>query len=264
MYTFGSIGAGNMGGAVIKGAVESGLCDASRVAVYELSPERQSECRAAGFAIVGSERELYENCEYLLVAVKPQNIDALFDKLKGASGSPVIITVVAGLSIGGIKSALPGAKVVRVMPNTPMLVGCGAASLAKGEGVSDAQYAAVRGIFETCGEAWDVPEDMFNQALAIGSSSPAFIYYLIDAFAKWADMRGLDYATALPMAAKAFEGAVKMIQRGEKAPQQLIRDVCSPGGTTIEGMKSLEMNQVDKLLGMAAEASYNRAIQLSK
>ena len=263
-YRLGCIGAGNMGGAILQGAVHCGYAAASDIAVFDMSEEKRQECRGKGYATLNSAREVYESCTQLLLAVKPQGCPAVLEDLGPCQSRPdTVISIVTGFTTARLHDAL-GVKIVRVMPNTPLLLGVGATALCPGEGVGESELKAVIDLFASMGEAAVIPEDKLNEVIPVNGSSPAFVYYYIDVLARWAQEQGVDYPTALRLTAKTFEGAARMVLKGDDDPQTLIRKVCSPGGATLEGMAALEKGGADKTLRAAADACVKRAYELGK
>lgn len=263
-YKLGAIGFGNMGGAIVSGAVRNGICSPDEIAVFDLSQDKQVLCKDAGYALLGSARQVFESAETVLFAVKPQGMEALLAELEGTTAAPTIISIVAGYPSAKIRAALPEAHVVRVMPNTPLLLGCGATALAACEGTGEEELNAALEIFAGLGETSVITEEKMNEIIAVNGSSPAFVYYFIESIARWGESVGLDYDDCLRLCAKTFEGSAKMILQGDVPPAELIRRVCSPGGTTIAAMNVLEKEQVAQKIAAAADACTARAIELGK
>jgi len=264
-YKLGSIGFGNMGSAILKGAVSGGICKGSDIAVFDLSADKQEECKNSGYNLLSSAKEVFESSEMVLFAVKPQGMEGLLSELKDAKRPyPTVISIVAGYPSAKIRAALAGIHVIRVMPNTPLLLGCGATALSACEGATNDELASVERLFAGLGETAIITEDKMNEIIAINGSSPAFVYYYIEALARWGESVGLDYDDCLRLCAKTFEGSAKMILKGDVAPAELIRRVCSPGGTTLAAMDVLKKQDAAKCLTDAADACTARAIELGR
>lgn len=265
-YRLGSIGCGNMGTAILQGALRSGSFAAGELGVCVRSEASAARCRALGFAVEADPRAIYTHSELVLLAIKPQGMAAMFDLLApaDAQASPVVVSIVAGLTEARIRARLPHARVILVMPNTPLLLGCGATALSRGAGVSDAEFGRVRALFAAMGEVREVPAALQNEMIPVNGSSPAFVYYMIEALARWAEAQGIAYDDALALTAKTFEGAARMVLAGEDDPKTLIRKVCSPGGATLEGMRVLDERRADDVLAAAADACVRRAYELGK
>ncbi len=265
-YSFGVVGCGNMGGAILNGALSSGLFKPSEVAVFDLFEQKREECRALGCAVLSSTAEVFASCGRVLLAVKPQGMEALLKELAPLKAPyPLIICIVAGFPSAKLRAVMPGVHVVRVMPNTPLLLGCGATALCACEGTTEDELASAKALFDGLGETAVLKdESKMNDIIAVNGSSPAFVYYYIEALARWGESRGMSYEDCLRLCAKTFEGSAKMILRGDVPPAELIRRVCSPGGTTLAAMSVLEKEGAGETLQAAADACTKRAIELSQ
>ena len=265
MYKFGTIGYGNMGSAILAGAVRENIAKACEIAVFDLSADKREECTSKGYALLSSALEVFENCETVLFAVKPQGMEGLLDTLKDAKKPyPTVISIVAGYPSAKIRAKLEGVHVVRVMPNTPLLLGCGATALAACEGTTNEELETAHSLFRGLGETCIIGEDKMNEIIAVNGSCPAFVYYYIEAIARWGESVGLDYNDCLRLCAKTFEGSAKMILSGEALPEELIARVCSPGGTTLAAMEVLKQRNASADLKAAADACTKRAYELGK
>ena len=224
MVSVGFIGAGNMGFAIIKGIHGSGLCEnggvkmhaSSRtISMYAYDPNNEMIKRLNEFGVspCASEAELVEKCDYVFLAVKPQQLEAVLDNAKGAfTDKKVIISICAGITAEYIQSkTVADAKVVLVMPNTPLLLGEGASALSRNSKVTEDEFEFVKGIFASCGKAAVVPENKMKEIIAINGSSPAFIYLFAKAFIDYADKEGIDPAAAKELFAQSLVGSAKMI-----------------------------------------------------
>lgn len=265
-YRLGSIGCGNMGTAILGGACGSGAFKPSEIAVCVRSDANRTRCAALGYTVEADAPTLYRSSDMVLLAIKPQGMAAMFEQLApcDAECAPVVISIIAGLTEETIRRHLPHARVVLVMPNTPLLLGCGATFLSRGEGVTDAEFAAVREMFASMGEVREIAARFQNEVIPLNGSSPAFVYFFIDALARWGERQGIDYRDALALTAKTFEGAARMVLAGDDDPQTLIRKVCSPGGATLEGMRVLDERAVADILGEVSEACVKRAYELGR
>ena len=264
-YKLGAIGYGNMGSAILAGAVKNDICASCEIAVFDLSQDKRSECEQAGYKLLGSAKEVFESCEKVLFAVKPQGMEGLLAELKDAAAPyPTVISIVAGYPSSKIRAVLEGIHIVRVMPNTPLLLGCGATALCACQGTGQDELTQVEKLFAALGKTYIIEEEKMNEIIAVNGSSPAFVYYFIEAIARWGESVGLSYDDCLRLCAKTFEGSAKMILKGDVPPAELIRRVCSPGGTTIAAMNVLESEQVAQSIAKAADACTKRAIELGK
>lgn len=248
--TIGFIGAGNMGGAIIKGIVNKKTAEAGSITVYDKNTDTLSKLKAE-LGIKPAE-SVSEACraDILFLAVKPNVIYSVIDEIKNYidKHNTVIVSIAAGQSIERLTNAFKcdTIKLVRVMPNTPALVGEGmtAVSLNKimqsEENREDAAY--IISLFDGLGRAEVVPEGLMDTVTGVSGSSPAYIFMLIEAMADAAVLGGMPRNQAYTFAAQSVLGSAKMVLEMGKHPGELKDMVCSPAGTTIEAVKVLENN----------------------
>ena len=211
-------------------------------------------------SVMGVDLESFDP-RYIPVKGKESIISELKD---AAKPYPTVISIVAGYPSSKIRTVLDNIHIVRVMPNTPLLLGCGATALCACQGTEQGELTDVEKLFAALGETYIIEEEKMNEIIAVNGSSPAFVYYFIEAIARWGESVGLSYEDCLRLCAKTFEGSAKMILKGDVPPAELIRRVCSPGGTTIAAMNVLESEQVAESIAKAADACTKRAIELGK
>ena len=266
MTSVGFIGAGNMGFAIIKGIAGTDLRDSVKLFAYDPKPEMLERLSEFGVAPCKTEGELAEKCDYVFLAVKPQQLEEVLDSVKAAvTENKVIISICAGITAEYIQSkTIPNAKVVLVMPNTPLLLGEGASALAKNSAVSDGEFEFVKNIFASCGKAAVVPENKMKEIIAVNGSSPAFIYLFAKAFVEYASSEGIDENAAKELFAQSLTGSAKMITDSGYTIDELIKMVSSPGGTTLAGLKELYDGNLEETVKKACESCTKRAYELSK
>lgn len=277
MVSVGFIGAGNMGFAIIKGIHGSGLCGNGEVKVHAFSrsislyaydPNNEMIKRLNEFGVspCASESELVEKCDYVFLAVKPQQLESVLDKAGTSfTKDKTIISICAGITSEYICSkTLPEAKVVLVMPNTPLLLGEGASALSRNERVSDEEFEFVKNIFASCGKAAVIPQDKMKEIIAVNGSSPAFIYLFAKAFIDYAEAEGIDAVSAKELFAQSLIGSAKMITDSGYTIDELIKMVSSPGGTTLAGLQELYDGNMTDTVKKACESCTKRAYELSK
>lgn len=264
MTKLGFIGVGNMGCAIIKGA--NGKLGNTAVFAYDADPAKLSGLTEYGATAADSIRELAEKCDYLLLAVKPQQLDGVLAEVKPVlREDTVIISICAGISAEYIKErTAPQAKVVLVMPNTPMMLGAGASAMSRGEGVSDAEFAFARKIIGSCGITEEIPSDKMKEVIAINGSSPAFIYLFAKGFVDYADKAGIDKEAALRLFAQTLTGSAKMLTDSGMSVGELIKQVSSPGGTTLAGLDRLYAGRLTDVVEDACGACTKRAYELGQ
>lgn len=266
-YRFGVLGAGNMGMAIAEGAVRAGLLTRDQVLLFNRSEEKRAANRARGYAVTGNYTEVYTGCETVLLAVKPQNFDEILPVLGKCEGEkPLVVSIAAGVIFAKIERALGAdTPIIRVMPNTPLMLGEGATELVKNAAATDAQLEQIRALFDTMGMTVVFDrEDMLNEVIPYAGSAPAYIYAFADAMVKSAQSHGIGQEDALKLFCQTMIGSAKMLLEGGKTPAELIRAVCSPGGTTIEAMRVLETCGLADMLAQANDKCIARAYELGK
>ena len=264
MYDFGFIGVGHMGATLANAVIEAR--GAEHCAVCDADDGRAKLYAAAKGCDVLSAREIAERCRYILLGVKPQNMAELTADigpvLKGRDGY-ALVTMAAGITIGTLCAMLGfEAPVLRIMPNTPAAVGAGCMLYAAGDRLRAADRDAILAALRPTGELVETPEALIDAGCAISGCGPAFVYIFILAFAKAGQAVGLDAETALKLARQTVLGAAKLAVESGEDPQILCDQVCSPGGSTIEGVRSLEAGALEAEIQKAVRASYDRTVAL--
>lgn len=237
----GFIGAGNMGGAIIGGIVKNNI--SKDILVYDKNAEALAAvCSEFNVLSAQDNKEVAKNSDILFLAVKPNVLYSVIEEIKeSVSEKTVIVSIVAGQGIEKIEKAFEkNVKIIRVMPNTPALVGESMSALCKNSNVTEKETESVLNIFEGLGRAEEVSEYMMDAVTAVSGSSPAYIFMLIEAMADAAVMGGMPRNKAYTFAAQAVLGSAKMVLETGKHPGELKDMVCSPAGTTIEAVKILE------------------------
>lgn len=267
-YRFGVLGAGNMGLAIAQGAVRAGLFSPAQALLFNRSAEKRAAHAAKGFAVTDDYTAVYTQCETVVLGIKPQNFDEILPRLAACAPAekPLVVSIAAGVTCSKIENALGAdTPIIRVMPNTPLLLGQGASALVKNAAATQAQLAAIEHLFGTMGvTAVFDREDMLNEVIPYNGSLPAYAYQFIDAFAKSAAQHGIPREQSLPLICKTVIGAAEMVLAGEQTPEALIRAVCSPGGTTIEGVRVFEAHGLDDIVAEASDTCIARAYELGK
>ena len=262
MTKLGFIGVGNMGAAIIKGI--NGKLGNTAVFAYDSNPEKLKNISVLGATAADSIAELAEKCDYILLAVKPQQLDGVLAEIK-ASGNEklVLISICAGISAEYIRErTFPDAKVVLVMPNTPMMLNVGASAMSCDEKVSESEFAFARKIIGSCGITEVVPMNKMKEVIAINGSSPAFIYLYAKGFIDYAEKVGIDKEAALRLFAQSLIGSAKMMTESGMTLDELIKQVSSPGGTTLAGLDELYAGNLTETAVKACEACTRRAYEL--
>lgn len=239
----GFIGTGNMGSAMMGGIISSGMVDADAVMasdIFQAALDRVSE--EFGVKTSTNNRDVVEFADVLFLAVKPQYLAHVIEGIKDMDyNNKIVVSIAAGQSLEKL-SGLFGKdlKIIRVMPNTPALVGEGMSALSPNSLVSEDEAKKVLKLFESFGKAEIVPEKLQDAVVGISGSSPAYVFMFIEALADGAVAEGMPRAQAYKFAAQAVLGSAKMVLETGEHPGVLKDQVCSPGGTTIEAVATLE------------------------
>lgn len=265
MNSIGIIGAGNMAAAIVNGIVKARLD--LKIKVYDKSAESaQKLALISGNVEKCSSVALVAGESYLLLAVKPQNLSEVLEEVKrDLSDNTVILSILAGISPQKIRSGLGfDAKVIQIMPNTPMLLGAGACALCKTENVTAAEFEFAQKILNCSGISREAPADKMNEIIAINGSTPAFIYEFARCFIEYGISVNLDSKLCLELFAQTMIGSGRMMLESGSSIDELISAVCSKGGTTIEGIKSLRESGLEKTVDKACKKCVARAYELSQ
>lgn len=262
----GFIGAGNMGSAIMKGIAGSKAADTIELYAYDPDSAKLAALSGYGVESAANEAELTGKCKYVFLAVKPQIIEtALEAAAPKASADTVFVSIAAGITAEFVaKKTLSDAKVILVMPNTPLLLGVGATALSHNDKVTDEEFEVIKSIFEICGKAYVIPKDKMKEIIAVNSSSPAFIYLFAKGFIEYAAAVGIDEKTASDIFSQTLIGSAKMIAESGYTIDELIKMVSSPGGTTLAGLDRLYEGKLTETVNNACESCTKRAYELSK
>lgn len=263
-YALVVVGGGKMGEAIAAGLISSGVLEPSAIAVAEPSAERRDVFARHGIRAVADAHEIAPGAEVVLFAVKPQVIDAVVAHVADdISAGTVVVSIAAGIPTARLESLLPaGTAVVRVMPNTPAMVGAGMAVVSGGSNATPEQIESVRSLFEAVGEALVLPEEAQDAATAISGSGPAYAALFIDALAEAGAAQGLARDVAEALAIQTFAGTARMLSVTGMQPQELIDGVSSPGGTTVAALSALEAGGVRPAISAGVAAAVKRAKEL--
>ena len=237
----GFIGAGNMASAIIKGLIKSGSMPAEHIYISRKNPEKSADFLSMGVQLCMSNRKLAQTCDCIVLAIKPVYTADVIEEIHSCIHGKLIISIVGSWSYQMLFDALPDdARFVRVMPNTPLAVGEGMSLISSRYTCTDNEFAFAKSIFECAGKVSIVEDHVYTAATSISGCGPAFVYQFIEALADGGVRYGVPRATAYELAAQTLIGAAKMVLESGEHPGQLKDAVCSPGGSTIEGVYALE------------------------
>ncbi|HPJ93249.1 MAG TPA: pyrroline-5-carboxylate reductase [Deltaproteobacteria bacterium] len=266
MRSIGFIGAGNMAEAIIGGIVKKGLYEPSEIMIHDVSQDRL-DFLSSTFGVVNATgpQQLLAEVPIVILAVKPAILPVVVNESKELLAGKLVISIAAGIPIDTIVNILgDNARVIRVMPNTPALIGEGASALASSQACSSEDIACAKSIFSAVGMCIELEERLINAVTALSGSGPAFCFMFIEALSDGGVRSGLPRDTALALAAATLKGAAGMVLETGKHPGVLKDMVTSPSGTTIEGVSVLESRGFRSAVTDAVHAAYKRACDLAK
>lgn len=260
--TIGFIGGGNMAGAIIRGLLAASLYRPDEIFVTDITPERSRDCAGRlGVASADTAQELIERSDTVVLSVKPVVFSTLLPEIAAVvrARNPLMISIAAGKTLGFIEETLgfPPA-LVRVMPNINAKVGASMSAFCGNENVTQEQKVLVSRLFSAIGQVRELDERFFSLFGVIAGSAPAFAYLFIDSLARAAVKNGMNKQTALEIAAQTVLGSAKLILESGEHPWALIDQVCSPGGTTIEGIAALQETGFETAVCKAVDAAVEK------
>jgi len=260
--TIGIIGGGKMGGVLVQGILSRGIRNPQDLIVADVDSERLAVLhRTSAVRTTVDNLEAAQQARILILAVKPQMMGEVLDGIAGAvSPDKLVVSIAAGIPVAFITDRFEkGVRIVRVMPNTPALIGEGITALTAGPGVGDGDLAEVRRIFDAVGLTVVVKEEQMDAVTGLSGSGPAYGFTIIDALADGGVQMGLSREIAVKLAAQTLLGAARLVLTGDWHIGQLRDMVTSPGGTTIAGLRALEEGRLRATLMAAVEAATLRS-----
>jgi len=260
------IGGGRMGEAIAAGLVRSGALPASAIVISEPDASKRDRLTADhGVACVADGAEALAGADVAILAVKPQVLDAVLDSLAPNFAGALVVSIAGGVTSARIESHLPaGTRVVRVMPNTPALVGEGMSIVSGGGEVSAADVRIVEDLFASVGDVVVLPESLQDACTAISGCGPAYMALFIDSLARAGVREGLTRDVAERLALQTMAGTVELIRATGQHPEQIIDAVSSPGGSTIAAVTALEAGGVRAAIADAVRAAVLRSQELGR
>jgi pyrroline-5-carboxylate reductase len=264
----GLIGAGRMATALARGFVAAQLAPANSL----VASDPQAASRAAferempGATVIEKNGAEFEACDVVILAVKPQMMtQALGEAVGHIRSDAVVISIAAGVPIARLAAGLADRqRIVRVMPNTPCLIGKGASAYALGPTATAADGELVSKLFSAVGVAFEVPEEQLDAVTGLSGSGPAYVYTLIEQLTEGGRAVGLSPELAAALATHTVAGAAEMVLSSGETPAVLRDRVTSPGGTTLAGLKALEENGFQRAVVAAVKAATARSNELGK
>ncbi len=264
----GFIGTGNLASAILRGVVAAEEIPTEEILIYDINAEKLEELKEElSVNIAGSADEVAASCEYAVCAVKPKDFGALMSEIKDSvkANDTVIISTAAGTQTAKIASYFDfDVKAIRIMPNINAAVGESMTALCALPSVSYAEKEFALKLCGYFGKVTELEEKYFSAFTAVAGSAPAFAYMFADALATAGIKYGLPAKNAQDIAAQMLLGSAKQLLESDKPVSELIRNVCSPGGTTIEGVCSLKETGFEKSVITAIDKTVEKDKAMSK
>jgi pyrroline-5-carboxylate reductase len=265
--TVGFLGAGKMATALAQGFIKAGLMTAKQVIASDPSKAaRKAFAKAVGAKVTGSNRDVVQCSQLVLLAVKPDQTAAVLGDIRPQfTQGHLLISIAAGVPLARLEGGLsPGARVIRVMPNTPALVGASATAFALGKGALPGDGALAQKLFSAVGLAFQLKEQLLDAVTGLSGSGPAYVYMVIEGLSDGGVAAGLPRDVATRLAAQTVLGGAKMVLETGLHPGALKDMVTSPGGTTIEGVHELEKGKLRATLISAVRAATEKSRKLGQ
>lgn len=265
MAKIGFIGAGNMAQAIIKGVINAKLYSPADVLVSDINKEQLTALKNQhGITTVDSNTELASSADVLVLSVKPQVMSEVLAEINGCvKTNAIVISIAAGITTAKLAAGLGSVPIIRVMPNTPALVGCGMAGIFSANANKAAMQTAMN-IFSAVGQAIVVgSEDLIDSVTAVSGSGPAYFFLLMEQMIVAAQKVGLDKDAAVKLVIQTAKGAAILAEISDDSPAQLRQKVTSPGGTTQAALEVFAENNFDQTIEKALLAARDRGKELS-
>ncbi len=259
------IGGGMMAEAILKGMLGKEIAAPEAVTVSDPSAERRAYLeKTYNVNTTGSNTDAVKNAGLVILAVKPQVADLAVtsDVAAAIDAKATVLSIMGSVNLEKLHKLVPGHAVIRVMPNTPLAVGCGMTAIAPDADVSPEMLEAAKTIFGSCGEIAVIDESAIEAIAAVSGCGPGYVFMMIDAMADAGVNAGLPRTMAIKLAAQTFAGSGKMVMETGLHPAVLRDQVTSPGGTTIAGIHALENRGVRAAIYDAVLAAMQRSAEL--
>lgn len=263
----GLIGTGNMGAPLLKGVIKSGAAKPEDIFIFDVDRNRREALATeAGVQVADNNAALVRGCDYIVLAVKPVYVTQVLEEIKDAfTEEKVLVSIAVGITSKTLRSVIGNkGKIVRTMPNLPVLVGEGMTLVCFDKNMNDKEKAFVRSLFAGSGKVEELEERLMSEVTALTSSSPAYVFIMIEAMADSAVEQGIPRKLAYTLASQAVLGSAKMVLETGLHPAELKDQVCSPAGTTIEAVHSLEKNGFRYSIIEAMKECTRRALEIGR
>lgn len=267
-YQLGILGAGHLGLAIAQGVVAAKVYAPAQLLLCNRSAQKRADNQAQGFAVTEDFRQVYTQCEVVVLGLRPQQFPDVLAELAqiDCPQKPLIISIAAGVTCDTIQAALGNdCPIVRTMPTLMITLGLGATALVKNQAATEAQLAQARALFDAMGTtAVFAEEHMLNEVIPYNGSAPAYVYAFMEGMVKSAVQHGIDADDAKRLFGYTLMGAARMALESDKTLQQLIDSVCTAGGTTEQAMLHLQAQDFQGTLAQASDKCIDRAYALGK
>ncbi len=255
-----------MGCAIANGILLSEMLCPQQLMLVRRNVEKLADFEARGCIVLSDIAKACQQADTIMIGVKPQMFGDIMPIIAPYANGKLVISIAAGITVETMEKALPGAYIARVMPNTPLMVGRGVSAICYGSGVSDDDKKFTEKIFSSAGMCFVIEESLMNAVPAVTSSSIAYFARIMGDMFKWAKENGFDSISdkeVIEMIALSAIGTAEIITKKEIAPDDLVRAVASPRGTTEEALKTFDKLGLDETIAAAMTACTNRANELS-
>ena len=255
----GFIGCGNMAKAIIHGIIKGNIFEKESIFASDTNKEALlAFCAQTGIIAAENNLNLAEKADIIVLSIKPQTFPLVLPQIKESVQGKLIISIAAGKTVSYIEEQLSKVKIIRVMPNLNAQIGCSETAVCGNALCQKEDFLLAKKIFENIGNVYELEESAFSAFSACACCSPAFSFMYINALAQGAIACGLDETTAYNSAVSSVIGSAKLLADSPLSPQELIERVCSPGGTTIEGVQKLRENAFEEVVMAAVKASFEK------
>lgn len=263
MYKVGIIGFGKMGSAIIKGAISKNVLNKKDILISVRREEQYLDLVSSGFNATLNTKDIYTKCNIIILAIKPQMLEMVCsDALNYSFEGKCIASILAGVKISKLEGMFPSSLVVRIMPNTPALIGKCVATMSYN--LENPLVDDVKKIFEAIGTYEVIEESLMDETLPLNGSMPAYLYLFAKVFIERATQNGVDYDKAKSLTLEAIKASADMVLAQNDSIDTLINNVCSKGGTTIAGLNELYDNGFVDSIQKCYDACMNRSKELAK
>ena len=263
-YALGFIGAGKLAGSVIRGLLLKNFCAPSAIVASEPNVETRTQLQnELGISLTTENSEIAAKAEIVLLGVKPQMVLPVLRGLGVALTDKLVVSFAAGIRIAQMEVVTP-ARIMRVLTNTPSAIGRAASAFAAGPRATEQDREKIRTMFGAIGLVVEVDDEQIDAVTALAGSGPAFVYAMIEALARGGEKMGLNKQVSLQLAAQTALGATEMMITSGKSPEELIKMVVTPGGTTAAGLRVMEERSVGAAVADAVEAATKRGQEMAR